>query len=503
MVEASPLIGRTSRVSATAFTGRATAPAQPDPITTGLINKNSLQLSVVSNQIQGMTAQMNSLAGSLQVISTNLATSQALDRQREQQEQALQSKLAQEKLREGKESVIEKKIQTAAIAPAQKLAGTAQFTLTRLNSFFMSLLGGWLLLKGVETIKALGDGNKDKLNEIKDNVIKNLTIIGGAYIGIRFGLRGLSQNFFRIGSRLLAVAAAGLFVNPVSQLIDYVVKSAKNAANSLTQSLPDPVKNVLGVNNAEEQNIDPSKPPEEQASTESLGTGGPSLATPTETMMGEKVNSELQELKNERAATRQEYFMNRIDKEEYQSKMEELDGKINNFKPEAQISAQPQETMLGKPAEEKGSEEIDASKPPEYGKASMSAESAPPVEGDESKQTQAGQLKEGSKSLVELAFSDEAKSFVDAEKYIGKFGKLPPDMFTPVKKDGDVAQKVGPAPEPPVNVVPIPAADESAKAPQQKPAATGSINKAPSFATSNADNIYTLGAYSNFNVLPV
>ena len=241
MVEASPLIGRTSRVSAAAFTGRATAPAQPDPVTTGLISKNSLQLAVVSNQIQGMTAQMNSLAGSLQVISSNLATSQSLDRQREAQEQALQSKLAQEKLREGKESVIEKKIQTAAIAPAQKISSTAQFTLTRLNSFFMSLLGGWLLVKGVETLKALGDDNKDKLNEIKNSVIGTLTLIAGSYIGVRFGLRALSANFFRIGSRLLAVAAAGLFVNPAKQLIDYVISAGKN----LVEQIADPVKNLI------------------------------------------------------------------------------------------------------------------------------------------------------------------------------------------------------------------------------------------------------------------
>jgi len=500
MVEASPLIGRTSRVSAAAFTGRATAPAQPDPVTTGLISKNSLQLAVVSNQIQGMTAQMNSLAGSLQVISSNLATSQSLDRQREAQEQALQSKLAQEKLREGKESVIEKKIQTAAIAPAQKISSTAQFTLTRLNSFFMSLLGGWLLVKGVETLKALGDDNKDKLNEIKNSVIGTLTLIAGSYIGVRFGLRALSANFFRIGSRLLAVAAAGLFVNPAKQLIEYVISAGKN----LVEQIANPVKNLLGG----EPEPDPSKTPEEQTNNpETTGMGGPSLASPTETMMGEKVNPKLEELQGELGGVKQDYMLNRISKEEYQEEKERLTSEIEALKSEktkAQVTAQPQETMMGKPSESKEGAEVDTSKPPEYGTTTLAATDGESVEGDPSKGTKDTQLKEGSKSLVEMGFiTSEVDSFVDSEKYIGKTGVLTPDMLTPTKKDADLAQKVGPAPEPAVNVVPIQTSDETSKAPQQKPAATGSINNVPFFATSNSDNIYTLGAYSNFNVLPV
>ena len=108
----SALIGRRTTISASAFTGRAVAPgavAQPDPVTTGLINKNSLQLGVVSNQIQNLTAQVNSLSGSMTVIANNLATSQALERRKEQQDLLLERRLAEQQLREGKESAIEKK----------------------------------------------------------------------------------------------------------------------------------------------------------------------------------------------------------------------------------------------------------------------------------------------------------------------------------------------------------------------------------------------------------
>ena len=116
MVEISPLLGRRRGMSAAAYTGRAVAPAQVDPETRQLITRNSLQLGIVANQMQNLGAQMQSLTGSLQVIGNSLAAQSQLERQKEEQEAQLQNKLAQQKLREGKESVIEKKIQAAALA---------------------------------------------------------------------------------------------------------------------------------------------------------------------------------------------------------------------------------------------------------------------------------------------------------------------------------------------------------------------------------------------------
>ena len=94
-----------------------------------------------------MTAQMQSLVGSLQVIGNQITISRQIQEQKDQQEAELENRLAQQKLREGKESQIEKKIQAAALAPAQRIANKAQFTLGRLQNFFISLLGGWLLNK--------------------------------------------------------------------------------------------------------------------------------------------------------------------------------------------------------------------------------------------------------------------------------------------------------------------------------------------------------------------
>jgi len=507
MVEVSPLVGRTPKVSAAAYTGRAVAPAQPDPVTTGLINKNSLQLAVVSSQIQGMAAQMNSLAGSLQVVASSLATTQAIERQKEAQEQELERRLAEQKLREGKESVIERKIQAAAIAPAQKLAGTAQFTLGRLGQFFTSLLGGWLLVKGVETLKALSEGNNEKLNDIKNNVLKNLGLITGIFIGYKGGLALLTTAFSRVGGRLLAVAAAGLFVKPFTDFIKFITSAATDVVKQipgLNSLLPEEEPEIDSSAPPTAENIEAGQaPPEAPAATENPpassnqanleGTGGPSLVTPTETMMGDSVFGEGSETK---------FSFNMFG-----------GPTIDLSKPVgSEAKVEPTETAMGQKAAEGGeSEEIDASKPASFGETSLQAESTAetntdpanvPLQGDPSKGLKPGQISPGDKTLLEMGFTvGEVQSFVDAEKYVGKLGRLPvEDMFSPVKKDAKVAEKVGPAPEPPVNVVPIPS-DQGAAKPEPVPAGMGPINNAPSFATSNSDNIYILGAMSNFNVV--
>ena len=491
MVEVSPIVGRTSRISATAFTGRATPPpAEPDPLTTNLINKNSLQLAVVSSQIQGMTAQINSLAGSLQVIASSLATSQSLERQKEQQEQILESRLAQQKLREGKESVIEKKIQAATIRPAERLAQTAQFTLNRLGGFFTTLLGGWLLTRGVKTIKALSEGNTEELNNIKNNVLKNLALIAGVYVVGKFGLGLLAANFLRIGTRLLIISAAGLFIDPVKQFLKFVVDAGKLVWSELLTLLKDPGKYIR------EKFSDPSTPPEQLPPTggspppEFQGRGGPSMGEPpepTETLMGGKLNQgeEIGKQTPDNVISSGEIYNNVV-------------GSVNN-------------KFLERQSETKESEEtLDPQKEPEYGRATLTAEDVEvtgqvPMEGDRKDEVKPEQLEEGRKSLLEMGFTtSEIQSFVDTEKYISKFGTLPPDMFTPVKKDAKIAERVSQTvKEPEVTVLPIAAEEPAPSQPQEQPVVSGGIASVDFYPTSNPDNIYTLGAYSNYNVVPV
>ena len=96
MVEISPIAVRRRRISAAAFIPRAVAPTSAgiDPQSQQLLSRNTLQLAVISNQIQSLGAQVNQLSNSLAVVRNSLATSQALERQKERQEQVLENRLA-------------------------------------------------------------------------------------------------------------------------------------------------------------------------------------------------------------------------------------------------------------------------------------------------------------------------------------------------------------------------------------------------------------------------
>jgi hypothetical protein len=220
-------------VSADAFVSAAPPPppaiSQPDPVTTSLIQRNSLALNTVSEQLTSLTQQVNSLNTAMRNVYGNITQNTALERRKEAQEQEQERRLAEQQLREGKESIIERKIQNALVSPVQKVAAKASFTLSRVMQFFTTLLGGWLLNQGLETIKALGEGNKKRLSEIRDNVLKNLGIIGGIYAGIRFGLTSMFNVMSRVAARVTTAIAVGLFLRPVQALLDGV----KGAANKL------------------------------------------------------------------------------------------------------------------------------------------------------------------------------------------------------------------------------------------------------------------------------
>ena len=239
-------------------TGGQTAPAQSE-ITTALLTRNSLQLTNLSRSVANLSGQMNVLSGSLQSIGRNLATSQSLERQKEAQEQALESRLAQQQLREGKESVIEKKIESAAIAPAQKLAAKAQFTLGRLGNFFLTLIGGWLVDKGLDTLNALSTGNKDRLEEIKNQTLLGLGAITALFIGAKLVIAKMIASFGLLGIGLAGFAVAGLFTKPGQELLKFLIQAGSNALKGIQDWWND----NFGGGNQKDDNVDSTDSPTE------------------------------------------------------------------------------------------------------------------------------------------------------------------------------------------------------------------------------------------------
>ncbi len=205
-------------LSPTTFMGRS----QEDATTMKVLVSNQASLDAVNVQLVRISTQMSEFSNSLTRISGLMAESSALERLKEQQQAKQERELAEQRLREGKESVVERKMQSALAAPIQKVGAKAQGTLGNLMRFFTILLSGWLLNQGIQALKAYSEGNKKRLQDIGKSILKGLAISGAIFGSIKLGLAAVTGSLLRTGSLISQAVFSGLFKRPVQALINAV-----------------------------------------------------------------------------------------------------------------------------------------------------------------------------------------------------------------------------------------------------------------------------------------
>ncbi len=227
----SPLIGGIRAVRRNISSSFFSAPrqSQPDPVTTDLLQRQSLSLTSISQQLNSISGQIRSFDNNLQGVRENLSLSDQLDRQREAAKQNRERILAEQGLREGKESALENKIQQSLTQPLQRVGVKTQGVLGRLQNFFLILAGGWLTSTGIDLIQALSEGNVDKINELKTKFIGGLAVIAGTLTAITLGIKNTLRILGLFVSNVARVAFGGLLkvsLNGVRLLLAGLVKKA-------------------------------------------------------------------------------------------------------------------------------------------------------------------------------------------------------------------------------------------------------------------------------------
>ena len=162
---------------------------KPDTVTTNLLQQQSLQLTSVSQQLQTISNQISSFDRNLNGVKENLALTEQLEKQREGARQNRERILAEQGLREGKESALEAKIQSSLTQPLQRIGIKTQSTLGSLSGFLLTLAGGWLTVTGIDLLQSLSEGNVDKINALKVRFLGGLTIIAGSLTAISIGIK--------------------------------------------------------------------------------------------------------------------------------------------------------------------------------------------------------------------------------------------------------------------------------------------------------------------------
>lgn len=486
-------VARTS-VSSRAFTGRAMAPVGPDPTTTALLSRNELGLSTISNQLGGMAQQMNALGATLERISYYITQDSAIQRQRDAQKINQERMLAEQQLREGKESTIERKISTALISPVSKVAAKTQFTLSRLMGFFGALLGGWLIDQGIQAIQAQAEGNTEKLENIRDNVLKNLGIIGGIYLAIRTGLFGLINISTRIVGKISKGVLQGLFVKPIQALINAASGAARPTsapaapASSTPSASSSPTKgNIIKslaaplIMGGIDTGLDIASG--EDPARAVAGTTGAFTLSAFGSALGKKAFGGLGSLAfgfggyllgKDYGKNVYDYFTGGTNPFDFASK--------TSTEGQSKASITPTETMTGEKKDDVPG--FDFSKTPQFGTIDLG-----------------------------LDFSSFGENVESAEKTQTAESVTPPSTakvteaiqatISPIKTAESAQMKsesVGPLPEPAPVVIPPATPEPTAPAPSGPSGSGSEANTVPNFATSNPDNFYVLYSQVHYNV---
>ena len=184
--------------------------AQADPVTTSLLQQQSLQLTSVSGQLQNISRQVSVLDFNLKSVKENLALNEQLERQREAANQNRERILAEQGLREGKESALENKIQSSLTQPVQRIGVKTQGILGRLTNFLFTLAGGWLTITGIDLLQAMSEGNVDKINRLKTKFIVGLTVIVGSFTAISVGIKKVIGILGVFAGNVARVAFGGM-----------------------------------------------------------------------------------------------------------------------------------------------------------------------------------------------------------------------------------------------------------------------------------------------------
>lgn len=200
-----------------------------------VVNLNRV-IFIQTQTINGVQELVGSLRGevtgfneSLNNVAKAINTDSVLEQNRIKKENEEQRKATELGLRAGRESLLERAIQDALIAPVQAVAKKTQSILSRLSQFFGTLLLGWLTNQGIETLRALSEGNGRKLIEIRDNVLKALGI-GAATLFL------LNGGFFAIAgtiTRLSLKIGGWLLKNTVGRFFGALASLIKSGAAAL------------------------------------------------------------------------------------------------------------------------------------------------------------------------------------------------------------------------------------------------------------------------------
>ena len=191
-----------------------------------LNNNNIQQRTNFEKNIITINTSLLTVQQGLKVVSDKLELSDSLRKIRDANEKKRDQQLADQQLREGKESLVEKKMQSVLVAPLQKIGGKAQSIFAGLFKFFNTILLGIIGTRGIQVIGELIKGNKNFMETIKSKIVKELGVATGIFLAINGGLAIALRSIIRLTGFIGRIAFTNLLARPLRRIFELAAQGS-------------------------------------------------------------------------------------------------------------------------------------------------------------------------------------------------------------------------------------------------------------------------------------
>ena len=193
--------------SAAGFVTPQSTVSAEDIKTLQVTEQNQEILNGINFGLNGVRQDINSLNNGLVEISTLIQNDAASEQRFLLNEQERERILSEQEVRTGKESVIEKKIDSAFSSAASRVSTKVRSLFDRVGQAILYLFGGWIANKYAELLEAEGKDNVDLIQQIKSQIaegsksfLNSFILLGGGFSKVISKILSLGKN---IGSFLL------------------------------------------------------------------------------------------------------------------------------------------------------------------------------------------------------------------------------------------------------------------------------------------------------------
>lgn len=160
------------------------------------------EISALRSSVDALRTETTTLNKGLVSITNLIQQDSALEKQQAAEKAESERKLAETNVRLGKESQLEQNITNSLVTPVQALQQKVGNIFARIGEALTTLFFGWLTNQGIEALKAASEGNKEKLEEIKDNVLNGIGDAVKVFAAIKGGFNLIIKTITGVTARI-------------------------------------------------------------------------------------------------------------------------------------------------------------------------------------------------------------------------------------------------------------------------------------------------------------